>query len=127
MDQVKLLFVSHLKNIRHRLLASDFPKPKIGDITTVTSGGTPSRDNLSYWGGDIPWIKTGELLDGDIYYSEEHITKKGMENSSAKLFPQGNNFDCTLWPRPTRGRTSRLMIEATTNQACCAILPELNA
>ncbi|MEW5938926.1 MAG: restriction endonuclease subunit S, partial [Chloroflexota bacterium] len=119
----ELLFASYLKATRHQLLESNFPKSRIGDIATVTSGGTPSRDNPMYWNGDIPWIKTGELIDGDIYDSEEHITEEGMKNSSARLFPPETILIALYGQGQTRGRTARLMIEATTNQACCAILP----
>ncbi len=119
----ELLFASYLKATRHQLLESDFPKKKIGDIATVTSGGTPSRDNPMYWNGDIPWIKTGELIDGDIYDSEEYITEEGMKNSSARLFPPETILIALYGQGQTRGRTARLMIDATTNQACCAILP----
>ncbi|MBM4425403.1 MAG: restriction endonuclease subunit S, partial [Chloroflexi bacterium] len=119
----ELLFASYLKATRHQLLENGFPKSKIGDVAVVTSGGTPSRDNPTYWGGDIPWIKTGELIDGDIYDSEEHITEEGMKNSSARLFPPETILIALYGQGQTRGRTARLMIEATTNQACCAILP----
>jgi len=122
-DETELLLAAQLKNIRHKLLESNYPKKKFGDIAQVTSGGTPSRDNLTYWDGDIPWIKTGELVDGDIFEAEEHITEEGMKNSSAKLFPPGTILIALYGQGQTRGRTARLMIEATTNQACCAILP----
>jgi len=122
-NETELLLAAQLKNIRHKLLESNYPKKKFGDIAQVTSGGTPSRDNLSYWGGNIPWIKTGELVDGDIFEAEEHITEEGMKNSSAKLFPPETILIALYGQGQTRGRTARLMIEATTNQACCAILP----
>src|SRR6266496_2674154 len=121
--EAEVLFASYLKAMRHQLLDNGFPKSRIGDIAQVTSGGTPSRDNLSYWGGDIPWIKTGELIDGDIFGSEEHITEDGMKNSSARLFPPETILIALYGQGQTRGRTGRLMIQATTNQACCAILP----
>ena len=122
-EETELLLAAQLKNIRHKLLESNYPKKKIGDIAQVTSGGTPSRDNSAYWGGDIPWIKTGELVDSDIFEAEEHITEDGMKNSSAKLFPPETILIALYGQGQTRGRTARLMIEATTNQACCAILP----
>jgi type I restriction enzyme, S subunit len=67
--------------------------------------------------------KTGELIDGDIYDAEEYITGEGMRNSSARLFPPQTILIALYGQGQTRGRTARLMIEATTNQACCAILP----
>ena len=122
-EETELLLAAKLKKLRYELLDSKFSKNKIGDITQVTAGGTPSRDNSSYWKGKIPWIRTGELLDGNIYSSGEHITEEGMKNSSAKLFPKETILIALYGQGQTRGRTGRLMIEATTNQACCAILP----
>ncbi len=122
-EEAEALLVVTLKEMREKLLNSSSPKDRIGNIMQVSSGGTPSRGILAYWGGDIPWIKTGELLDGDVYQSEEHITRWGLENSSAKLFPLDTILVALYGQGQTRGRTGRLRIEATTNQACCAILP----
>ena len=104
----------------------DCPKIKIGDITKVTSGSTPSRDDQENWHGDIPWIKSGELLDDDITDSVEHISKKGLENSSAKLFPKDTVLIALYGQGKTRGKTGRLLIESSTNQAVCGIFPNSN-
>ncbi len=117
------LLVAAFKTMRKNLLRNNHPKDRIGKITQVSSGGTPSREVSSYWDGDIPWIKTGELIDGDIHEAEEHITQEGLDNSSAKLFPIDTILIALYGQGQTRGRTGQLMIEATTNQACCAILP----
>jgi type I restriction enzyme, S subunit len=116
------LFSKELTN-RRRNLSETYPLVALGSLTRVTSGGTPSRDNLSYWGGDIPWIKTGELFDGVIASAEEYITDAGLENSSAKLFPPDTVLIALYGQGQTRGRTGRLAISAATNQACCAVLP----
>jgi type I restriction enzyme, S subunit len=118
------LSYSMLRSTRQRLLLSSYPRTRLGSLTKVTSGGTPSRDNLSFWNGDIPWVKTGELMDGDISQSEEYITQAGMENSSAKVFPPETVLIALYGQGQTRGRTGRLLISAATNQACCAILPQ---
>lgn len=123
-EEANVLLEKAFKKTREEMLESSFPKNKIGNITTVTSGGTPSRTDPNYWHGDIPWIKTGELLDADIYQAEEYISSVGLENSSAKLFPIDTVLVALYGQGQTRGRTGRLMIEAATNQACCAILPQ---
>jgi type I restriction enzyme S subunit len=117
------LLYSSLRKERNRLLDSQHPKSRLGEATKVTSGGTPSRDNLAFWNGEIPWVKTGELLDGDISHTDEHITEAGIENSSAKIFPAETVLIALYGQGQTRGRTGRLTIPAATNQACCAILP----
>lgn len=94
---------------------------KISDLTKVTSGGTPSRTNKELFGGDIPWLKSGELNDSEIWDSEERITKEALEQSSAKVFP----IDTVLIAMygATVGKCGILKRESSTNQAICAILP----
>jgi len=123
-EEAEALSYTSLRQARHQLLNSKHPKSRLGTLTKVTSGGTPSRDNPSFWDGDIPWIKTGELLDGDISNAQEHITQGAVENSSARLFPPETVLIALYGQGQTRGRTGRLLISATTNQACCAVLPK---
>ncbi len=123
-EEAEALSYASLRDARHQLLDSPHPKFRLGTLAKVTSGGTPSRSNAAFWDGNIPWIKTGELLDDDIASAEEHITQAGVENSSARLFPPDTVLIALYGQGQTRGRTGRLLISATTNQACCAILPE---
>jgi type I restriction enzyme S subunit len=113
-----------LMGVRQQLLRNSHSRARLGQVTNVTSGGTPSRDNPAFWNGDIPWVKTGELLDGDISSTEEHITHEGLANSSAKIFPPGTVLIALYGQGQTRGRTGQLLVPAATNQACCAILPK---
>ena len=84
------------------------------------SGGTPSRKNLAYYDGEIPWIKSGELNDDLIYEAEEHISDEAITNSSAKLFPI-HTIIIAMYGA-TIGKVGILEIEAATNQACaCAV------
>ncbi len=96
---------------------------RLGEISKIESGGTPNRKEASYWiGGTIPWIKSGELNDSIILSSEEFITKSGLENSSAKIFPK-NTLLIALYGA-TVGKTGLLGISAATNQAIAALLPK---
>lgn len=65
------------------------PSTTIAEVAETSSGGTPSRGVSEYFGGDIPWIKSGDLTDGLIFEVDEHITQAGLENSSAQVFPAG--------------------------------------
>jgi type I restriction enzyme, S subunit len=94
---------------------------KIEEIADTTSGGTPLRSRVEYYGGNIPWVKSGELPDGIIREVEEKITEAGLKNSSAKLFPK-DTVVVALYGA-TVGRTGILGIDATTNQAVCGIFP----
>lgn len=98
-----------------------FPTRPIGSICDSGSGGTPSRSVGSYYGGNIPWIKTGEVLDDIIYDTEEKITQDAIANSSAKIYPKGSIVIAMYGQGLTRGRTAKLGINATTNQACLVL------
>lgn len=89
---------------------------KIKDVCEIGSGGTPLRSNKKYYSGNIPWIKTGELNNDIVMDSEEKITQEAIENSSAKLYPA--NCIVMAMYGATIGKTAKLGIEATTNQAC---------
>ncbi len=95
---------------------------KIGEVFKVTSGGTPSRKKPEYFnGGHIPWVKTGDLKNRYVKEPEEKITTEGLNNSSAKLFPKGTVLLAMYGA--TIGACSILPFEASTNQACAALLP----
>lgn len=103
-------------------LPEDWKWVRIADVCETTSGGTPSRQQAEYFGGGIPWVKSGELEDGLIRETEETITKQGLANSSAKVFPAGTPLVALYGA--TVGRTALLGIDAATNQAVCALFPE---
>ena len=92
----------------------------LGSIGKWQSGGTPNRMHKEYYGGSIPWLKTGDLNDGIITDIPEHITELGLENSSAKLNPVGSVLIAMYGA--TIGKVGILGIPATTNQACCACI-----
>lgn len=98
-----------------------YPIVKIKDLCKLGSGDTPSRSNQQYYNGDIPWVKTGEVVNDEILETEEHITKEAIANSSAKLYPKGSVIIAMYGQGDTRGRTAKLAIDATTNQACAVL------
>jgi len=96
----------------------------LGELFEIKTGGTPSRENKNYWqNGKIPWVKTTEIKENTILVTEEYITEEGLRNSNAVLLPKNTILIAMYGQGKTRGRTAKLGIEATTNQACAAILP----
>jgi type I restriction enzyme S subunit len=71
----------------------------------------------------VPWVKTGELVDGIIHDTKEHITETALRETSLRLLPKHTLLIAMYGQGQTRGRTALLACEATTNQACFAILP----
>jgi type I restriction enzyme S subunit len=97
---------------------------ELGDVSKISSGGTPNRKKPEYWNGDIPWVTTSLIDFNEIENANEFITEEGLRNSSAKLFPKGTLLMALYGQGVTRGKVATLKISATTNQACAAILPK---
>ena len=92
---------------------------KLGEICDVVSGGTPSRTNTEFWdGGNIPWIKIGNIKGKYVSEADEYITQAGLEGSSAKILPKGTVL-YTIFA--TLGEAGILTIDACTNQAIAGI------
>ena len=92
---------------------------RLGDICTIQSGGTPARGNKEYWdNGDIPWVKISDFSGKYLEKTSEKITKAGLSNSSAKIFPKGTVL-YTIFA--TLGETCILDIDAATNQAIAGL------
>jgi type I restriction enzyme S subunit len=102
----------------------------LGAVAKITSGGTPERTRPAYWNGTIPWIKTAQIQNCTINAElvDEWITQEGLEQSSARMIPEGTILMAMYGQGKTRGQVAILGIDATINQACAAILlkPEAN-
>ena len=94
---------------------------RLGSIGDWGAGATPSRSIPEYYGGDIPWLKTGDLNDGYIEYIPENISSLALEKTSVRLNPTGSVLIAMYGA--TIGKVGILTFPATTNQACCACLP----
>lgn len=96
----------------------------IKDIATTYSGGTPKSTNIEYYdNGEIAWINSGELNCPIITKTTNYITKCGLENSSAKLYP--SNSILVAMYGATAGKVSLLTFEACSNQAVCGVIPTI--
>ena len=94
----------------------------LGEVCKTASGATPAKTNKAYYeGGQVPWLLSGEIAQGEITKANNFITELGLKNSSAKLFPQ-NSVLIAMYGA-TAGQVGILRFEAATNQAVCAILP----
>ena len=103
------------------MLPKAWRRSTLGEIAHITSGGTPDRSRPDYWGGDVPWVTTGEIQFNTITDTVEKITAAGLQNSAAKVFPPGTLLMAMYGQGKTRGQVAKLSIEAATNQACAAI------
>jgi type I restriction enzyme S subunit len=114
----KMVWSEELKREIPQCFKEDF----LNTIARTGSGGTPKSTESSYYdGGKIPWINSGEVNQPFIVCAEKFITEEGLKNSSAKLFPKGTILMAMYGA--TAGKVSIIDIEASTNQAICAVMP----
>lgn len=107
--------------IRFKGFTEDWEQRKLGDIATITGGGTPSTNISEYWNGDIDWYSPVEI--GEKRYASgsiRKITKLGLEKSSAKILPVGTVL---FTSRAGIGNTAILQVEGCTNQGFQSITP----
>ena len=105
------------------LLPEDWEIRRVGDFTDCTAGGTPSTQVSSYWGGEIPWMSSGELHLKQVYNVAGRITQKGLENSSTKFVPANSVLIGLAGQGKTRRTVAISKISLCTNQSIAAIFP----
>lgn len=102
---------------------SEWKTVQIGTFTSVFSGGTPSTANPLYWGGNIPWMSSGELNMKIVREVRGRITATGMENSSTRMIPAFCVLIGLAGQGKTRGTAAFNMFPLCTNQSIAAIFP----
>ena len=115
--------------LRFKEFCGEWEEKRLGDVIQYFyNGQTPSRNNLSFWNGNIPWVSSGELNYNTIKYTNEYITEDGKRNAHLKLLPKGTFLIAItgLEAPGTRGSCAFLGIDATTNQSCMALVPYEN-
>ena len=95
---------------------------RVGQVADVRLGGTPSRKVPNYWNGQVPWVSSGEVANCRIRDTAEKITRNGLENSNAKLYPSGTVLIAMIGEGKTRGQAALLEIEACTNQNAAGLV-----
>ena len=94
---------------------------RMGAIGIWGAGSTPSKGNPNYYGGNILWLRTGELNNSVVYDTEIKITQKALEECSLRINKVGDILIAMYGA--TIGKVAIVGKEMTTNQACCACTP----
>jgi hypothetical protein len=123
--------IETIKNNNYKLTLNSYKdrKKRTVDIKTLRElceppiiGGTPPRDNMSYWHGDNLWVKISDMADKEkIDDTEEKISDEGIHNSSAKKIASGTllfSFKLTV------GKTAIAGKDLFTNEAIAALIPK---
>lgn len=122
MSKPKKIFVPELRFLEFRNKEQWVTK-KIGNIAQVTAGATPSTSIPDYWGGQIPWMNSGELNLKRVYDVANRITEMGLKDTSTKLVPPGCILIGLAGQGKTRGTAAINYIELCTNQSIASIHP----
>ena len=110
--------------IRFSGFADDWEERKLGELSNIVGGGTPSTSNPEYWDGDIDWYAPAEIGEQSyVSKSKKTITELGLKKSSARILPVGTVL---FTSRAGIGNTAILAKEATTNQGFQSIVPDQN-
>lgn len=112
-----------VSSIIENYYSSAYPTVKVGEIARVSTGATPSRKKKEFFNGNIPWVKTGEVLNNRLSETEEHISTQALEETSCNLLPTGSTLVAMYGQGKTRGRVAILEKPMATNQACAAVIP----
>jgi type I restriction enzyme S subunit len=105
------------------VIPDDWRTFNVGSLTNTSAGGTPSTRVPSYWGGNIPWMNSGELNLKQVYDVENRITEEGLANSSTKYIPKYSILIGLAGQGKTRGTAALNHIKLCTNQSIAAIYP----
>lgn len=95
----------------------------LGSCADLTAGGTPSTKKPEYWGGEIPWMNSGEVNLKQVFSVEGRITQAGLDNSSTKIIPVNSILIALAGQGKTRGTVAINRIKLCTNQSIAAIMP----
>lgn len=107
--------------IRLKGFKGEWNSMQIGDFTQSFSGGTPTAGVAEYYGGDIPFIRSGEL---NANKTELSLTEAGLQSSSAKIVEKGTLLYALYGA--TSGEVGISKIRGAINQAILAIFPKKN-
>lgn len=108
-----------MSKIDELLKNEKFEWKKLGEVANCFAGGTPNTRISSYYDGDIPWIRSGEINFNIITKSERNITEEGLKNSSAKLIKP---YSVVLaMTGATVGRSGVVEFSTSCNQSIAAI------
>ncbi|ANZ62638.1 restriction endonuclease subunit S (plasmid) [Secundilactobacillus paracollinoides] len=115
---------SKFPQLRFAGFADAWEERKLGELSNIVGGGTPSTSNPEYWDGDIDWYAPAEIGEQSyVSKSKKTITELGLKKSSARILPVGTVL---FTSRAGIGNTAILAKEATTNQGFQSIVPDQN-
>jgi type I restriction enzyme S subunit len=109
------------------LSVDDWKATNIGKLAEVATGTTPKRTNSAYWErGTIPWLTSAATGKPFTYIAEQFVTEIAVKECTLKVLPEGTLLLAMYGEGKTRGQVTEMRISATCNQACAAILVNID-
>ena len=103
---------------------TDWPVKTLGDVCELSTGGTPSTGNKGYYdGGQIKWLRSGDVHQREIHDCDGRITEEGMRNANTRFLPLNSVLIALAGQGKTRGTVAMLRTKATCNQSVVSIMP----
>jgi type I restriction enzyme, S subunit len=99
----------------------DWSRQLLGDVCHIIGGGTPSKRNKAFYGGNIPWATVRDMKDELLSRTDRSITAEAVDSSSTNLIPGGNVVIAT---RVGLGKVCLLRRDMAINQDLRAIIPK---
>lgn len=82
---------SVLENYHPRIrINPEWPTAKLEDVCTLSSGGTPSKANESYWKGSIPWVSAKDLKSDQILDAAMHVSEAALAETATRQASPGS-------------------------------------
>lgn len=103
---------------------AEWPRVTIGSVAKLSTGGTPSTSRKDFYGGEIKWLVSGDIHQGEIYDCEGRITELAIKESNAQILPVDSVLMALNGQGKTRGTVALLRVPATCNQSLVAIYPD---
>ena len=109
--------------VRFKGFIDDWEQRRLGNNTEILTGGTPKTSVLEYWEPkEIPWMSSGEVNKRRLDSTDNMISKKGLDNSSAQWVKEYSVLIALAGQGKTRGTVAINRIPLTTNQSIAAIV-----
>jgi type I restriction enzyme, S subunit len=98
----------------------DWEEKRLGELCHIIGGGTPSKANSKFYGGDIYWATVRDMRSEVIEDTEHKITKDAVKNSSTNIIPKGNVIIAT---RVGLGKVCLIKNDTAINQDLRGVVP----
>lgn len=124
LNAAKDLPAAYLRAVFDSPESKEWQRRQLEEVCGISTGTTPDTNRADYYKGEIPFIKTSELLDNRISESEIYVSKQAADDYRLKPYPVGTVLLAMYGQGKTRGRVGLLDISATTTQNAAALVPD---